>query len=271
MDSAGNVYKWKFDSRNPTSHASWKAFHSHTDTPAGENKNKTAWNPVVLQGKSISINQDSFMYRTQGLTRSLLLDDDNCDCLSTLNIGGSMCAAGAGTGRNHGVDLLYDPTCGVPKPSNGLRLYYRTEKEMSFTAHGLKWTAFWWWTKDTVWPKNENDALKYRYGHCKAEDVYCFQRLPTSALEDFTYLLAVDTAGNEYMWKFSSKNPTAHAAWRAFHDHQDTLANTIKENKPWNPEIKRGTKPKSVGFHVYLATTKALALFVTTICYKHYM
>jgi hypothetical protein len=66
-------------------------------------------------------------------------------------------------------------------------------------------------------------------------------------VEDFTHLLAVDTAGNTYMWKFSSNNPTAHAAWLAFHDHQETLANKIKQNKAWNPDVKKGTKPKQVG------------------------
>ena len=245
-DNAGNVYKWKFNPGNPTSHAAWMAFHSHIETAAGSVKDGSTWNPVILKGNSISINQDSFMYRTQGSAKSLLLDDDNCDCLSTLNMGGSLCGAEAGKGKDYGVDSLYDPTCGVPKPSNGLHLYYRTEKAMTFTAYSLEWTAFWWWTKDATWPKAEKDVLGYKYGHCKEEDVYCFQRLPKWAVEGYTHILAVDTAGNKYLWKFSSSNPTAHAAWQAFHDHQVTAANTIKNNKPWNPQVKEGTKPKSV-------------------------
>lgn len=254
-DSAGNVYKWKFNSGNATSHAAWQAFHSHIDTAATSVKNSSPWNPVVLKGNSISINQDSFMYRTQGSTKSVLLDDDNCDCLSTLNIGGSLCGAGAGKGRDYGVDNLYDPTCGVPKPSNGLRLYYRTENEMSFTAYGMEWTAFWWWTKDATWPKTENDVLGYEYGHCKEDDVYCFQRLPKWAVEDFTHLLAVDTSGNTYLWKFSSSNPTAHAAWQALHDHQITLATKITNNRAWNPQVKKGIKPKKVGTKSLLPLT----------------
>lgn len=218
-DSVGNVYKWTFNSNNPTAHAVWQAFHGHIETAAGIVKDKTPWNPVIVKGKWIGVNQDSFMYRTQGSTKSLLLDDDNCDCLSTLNIGGSLCGTGSAKEISYGVDILYDPTCGVPKPSNGLRLYYQTENEMSFTDYGLEWTALWWWTKDATWPIAEKDVLGYEYGHCKEYDVYCFQRLPKWAVEDFTHLLAVDTAGNRYMWKFSSSNPTAHAVWLAFHDH----------------------------------------------------
>ena len=245
-DSAGNVYKWKFTSGNPTSHAAWQAFHSHIETRAGSVKDNSPWNPIVLKGNSIKVNQDSFMYRSQGSAKSFLLDDDNCDCLSTLNIGGSMCAAGTGRGKDYGVDSLYDPSCGVPNSSNGLHLYFRTEKSTSFNAYGLDWTAFWWWTKDVIWPKTETDVLGYEYGHCKEDDVYCFQRLPNWAVEDFTHLLAVDTAGNTYMWTFNSKNPTAHAAWQAFHGHQVTLAKKIVNNRPWNPDVKKGKKPKKV-------------------------
>ncbi|XP_046861704.1 uncharacterized protein LOC124454990 [Xenia sp. Carnegie-2017] len=242
MDNADNVYLWHFNSTNPTSHAAWRAFHDHTETGVGVVKNSHPWNPKILKGKSNNINQDSFMYRLQEKTKSILLDDDNCDCLSTLNIGTSMCGGNSGIPKGLGVDKLYDPTCGVPQTSNGLSLYYRTE--MSFVDFGMEWTPFWWWTKDISWNKTEKDVLAYEYGHCKKEDSYCFQRLPKWTMEDFTHLLAVDSAGTKYLWKFEAKNPTSHAAWLAFHDHKVTMVGKIKNNKAWNPQVMNGLKPK---------------------------
>ena len=68
------------------------------------------------------------MYRMEHGIASLLLDDDNCDCQTTLNLGHGMCYAGYSTSfgpEKLGVDLLYDPGCHTPSPDNGLTLYFR--------------------------------------------------------------------------------------------------------------------------------------------------
>ena len=130
VDSAGNTYKWKFDSTNPTGHAVWRAFHDHVTTPAGEVLNSKPWNPDVLSGTAPKSPQDSFMYREQNGVKSILLDDDNCDCLTSLNIGNGMCSESHSTKygpeNQYGVDTLYDDHCQVPRPSAGLTLYFRT-------------------------------------------------------------------------------------------------------------------------------------------------
>lgn len=73
--------------------------------------------------------QDSFMYRSQNGVRSVLLDDDNCDCLSTLSMGHGMCNSGFSTSygpaQRFGVDVLYDTHCQTPDPKHGLSLYFR--------------------------------------------------------------------------------------------------------------------------------------------------
>ena len=126
----GNAYKWKFDAGNPTSNAVWRAFHDHAETPAGAVKNNKVWNPEVMAG-SISPkarDQDSFMYREQFGVKSVILDDDNCDCLSTLSMGSGMCLQGQetryGPARVFGVDNLDDPGCETPEPSKSLSLYF---------------------------------------------------------------------------------------------------------------------------------------------------
>ena len=87
--------------------------------------------------------------------------------------------------------------------------------------------------------------LKNAYGTCKPGDLYCFQRLPTWAEEDSTELLAIDSEGTVYQWKFDSKNPTAHAVWQALHDHQETASGKIVHNQAWDPTTLEGKKPKA--------------------------
>ncbi|XP_066302863.1 uncharacterized protein [Branchiostoma lanceolatum] len=127
-DSRGNVYKWEFDPNNPTAHAAWLAFYGHQETPSGQIKNNMAWMPSVLAGTGPKATQDSFMYRTENGVKSILLDDDNCDCYTSLNIGHGMCLAGHdtrfGPRGQYGVDALYDSDCNVLVPSIGLELYF---------------------------------------------------------------------------------------------------------------------------------------------------
>lgn len=132
IDSAGNEYLWKFDSHNAVAHAAWLAFHDHLTTPAGKVVNKPdGWDPLVLNGTKPRAKQDSFMYREQNGVKSILMDDDNCDCLTTLNIGHGMCGSGHSTSygpkNRFGVDALYDPGCKAPRPEIGLTLYFRVK------------------------------------------------------------------------------------------------------------------------------------------------
>jgi hypothetical protein len=85
------------------------------------------------------------------------------------------------------------------------------------------WTKFWWWNAGTNWPATVRDVLENEYGACETSD-YCFQRLPAWTRENKTELLAVDSLGTIYQWKFDPANPTAHAVWLALHDHQETAA-----------------------------------------------
>lgn len=119
------------------------------------------------------------------------------------------------------MDALYDPACHGPRATIGLTLYFRQQKQLQLSSHvyGKHWTAFWWWTAGAAWPTHENDVLQHDYGTCSMYDYYCFQRLPTWATENRTELLAIDSRGTVYRWKFDSTNPTAHAVWNALHDH----------------------------------------------------
>ena len=130
VDGVGNAFRWKFDAANPTAAAAWRAFHDHAETAAGAVVNSQKWNPDVMAG-SLSAkfrDQDSFMYRDQYGVKSLLLDDDNCDCLSTLSMGSGMCLEGQqtryGPARVFGVDNLNDPGCDTPTPEKSLSLYF---------------------------------------------------------------------------------------------------------------------------------------------------
>lgn len=81
--------------------------------------------------------QDCFMYRVEHGVASFLLDDDNCDCLSTLSVGHGMCmnnfSPNYGTEYSFGVDLLYDPGCVSPSPDHGLILFFKGINDFHFS------------------------------------------------------------------------------------------------------------------------------------------
>ena len=171
VDSEGTVYLWRFDSKNPTAHAVWLALHDHKETDSGKIVNNQVWNPRTLEGKKPKASQDSFMYRDQNGVKSFLLDDDNCDCQSTLSMGHGMCLAGHNSkfskANVFGVDKLYDPGCRGPSPDYGLSLYFRTSKELTLDNFGGSWRAFWWYEAGISWPKKEADVFGSEYGSCK--------------------------------------------------------------------------------------------------------
>ena len=150
--------------------------------------------------------------------------------------------------QQFGVDLLYDPKCdksSYVSPAKGIALYFASARPMVSCSHGGNWLAFWWWNAGSVWPTGESDVLGHPYGHCGPQDLYCFGRIASWAHEDSTELLAMDSHGNEYLWKFASNNPVAHAAWLAFHDHLTIPAGKVFNKSPaWNPKLLKGTKPK---------------------------
>ena len=69
------------------------------------------------------------MYRIEHGVKSLLIDDDNCDCQSSLSMGHGMCGDGYdsrfGKENSFGVDALYDPGCNSTRPDYSLSLYFR--------------------------------------------------------------------------------------------------------------------------------------------------
>ena len=72
------------------------------------------------------------MYRWEHGVKSFILDDDTCDCYSTLSAGHGVCFEGFlpqyGIENQFGVGLLNEAGCDTtssPSPSNSLFLYYK--------------------------------------------------------------------------------------------------------------------------------------------------
>jgi hypothetical protein len=128
-DGNGNVFRWTFDASNTTSNAVWRAFHDGLETLSAVQRNGNVWNPTVIAGSFHGTAQDSFMYRTQNGVRSFLLDDDNCDCKTTLQAGHGMCESSHQTQYSangvYGVDILNDDSCRGPLPGNSLEIYFK--------------------------------------------------------------------------------------------------------------------------------------------------
>ncbi|KAL9968721.1 hypothetical protein ACROYT_G020840 [Oculina patagonica] len=137
IDSEGTEYKWSFDSGNSVAHAAWRAFHDHQIMLYGEVlRQSPAWNPEVLNGTAPERDQDSFMYREQNGVRSVMMDNDSCDCYTTLSLGHGMCyethREDYSPANQFGVDTLYEAACvygveNAPRSSVGLTLYFRAK------------------------------------------------------------------------------------------------------------------------------------------------
>ena len=130
-DGAGNVYKWDFSDSSTTALRVWDSFFSGTQ---GSWADQGTWNPTVLAGSFHGQAQDSWQYRESEGVVSFMLDDDTCDCYSTLNAGHAMCGSSGwsqtyaqpdGAYLRYGVDILNDNSCRGPLPTNSLELFYR--------------------------------------------------------------------------------------------------------------------------------------------------
>lgn len=130
-DGDGNIYKWDFASPSATAQQVWDSFT--LGTQGRWNNAGDAWNPEVIAGSFFNTDQDAWQYRDSEGVVSFMLDDDTCDCKSTLNAGHAMCGAGwnqtyaqpDGAYLRYGVDTLNDGGCRGPVPERILELFYR--------------------------------------------------------------------------------------------------------------------------------------------------
>jgi hypothetical protein len=133
-DGSGNVYKWDFANDSSTAQRVWDSMTAGTQ---GVFANGGAFNPTVIAGAFHGVQQDSWQYRVSEGVASFLLDDDTCDCVSTLNAGHAMCGGSGwnqqyaqpdGAYLRYGVDTLNDGGCLGPVPTRQLELYYRIKQ-----------------------------------------------------------------------------------------------------------------------------------------------
>ena len=130
-DGDGNIYKWDFGSSSATAQQVWDSFT--LGTQGRWNNSGDAWNPTVIAGSFFNTDQDAWQYRDSEGVLSFMLDDDTCDCKSTLNAGHAMCGSSwnqtyanpDGAYQRYGVDTLNDGACLGPVPERTLELYYR--------------------------------------------------------------------------------------------------------------------------------------------------
>ena len=133
-DGDGNIYKWDFADTSGTAQSVWDSFTQGTQ---GVWANNGAFMPTVIAGAFHGAQQDSWQYRASEGVVSFMLDDDTCDCYSTLNAGHAMCgdsgwsqtyAQPDGAYLRYGVDTLNDGGCLGPVPTRQLELYYRIKQ-----------------------------------------------------------------------------------------------------------------------------------------------
>lgn len=132
IDGDGNIYKWDFANSSATAQYVWNSLQSGEE---GRWANSGAFNPTIIEGSFFGTTQDSWQYREEHGVKSFLLDDDTCDCKSTLNAGHAMCGGGWNQTYaqpddaewRYGVDTLNDGGCLGPIPTRKLELFFRTK------------------------------------------------------------------------------------------------------------------------------------------------
>lgn len=123
IDSRGTALKWRFRANCNTAN---RAFRSFTQGTRGRWAHGCAWNPIQVIGGRSPQTQDSWTYRDQCGTVGFSLDDDNCYCHTTLELGRRFC--GTGCSGNYGMDWLRDTGCNFVQNSmtnRYLALYFR--------------------------------------------------------------------------------------------------------------------------------------------------
>jgi hypothetical protein len=130
-DGAGNVYKWDFANSSETAQRVWNSFFGGTE---GAWANAGVFNPTVIAGSFNAAAQDTWQYRLSEGVKSFMLDDDTCDCESSLNAGHAMCGTTSwdqtyaqpfNAYLRYGVDVLNGAGCNGPLSINSLELYFR--------------------------------------------------------------------------------------------------------------------------------------------------
>eukprot|EP00056_Hartaetosiga_gracilis_P004217 m.72633 g.72633 ORF g.72633 m.72633 type:complete len:725 (-) comp11747_c0_seq1:75-2249(-) len=232
FDGSGNVYKWRFDPGNPTAHAMFRAMRDHVETPFAAVKHNVNFHPTVLNGGASSIVSDSFQYRDHNGIKSLALDDDNCYCHTTLEMGRQMC--GSGGESNIGVEL-YDNQCTLSASTNNhLYIFFR---KAATPLYGGGWKPFWWHQRSTA--MQASDMLGEAYGGCDLADVSCYGRIDSNADESSTELLLIDGIGTVTKLAFDPNHNVAHSVWESLTNHK---LQRIVQGSQWNYDVLRGSR-----------------------------
>jgi cysteine-rich repeat protein len=127
-DGTGTTYVWDFDPNNPVAHAAWGAFTKGDTTNPQVITGNDVWNPQVIGGAFHGRDQKRFMFRDEKGVRSFLLDDDECSCFSTLEVGHPLCGASSDPNKVPnllGVDILNGEGCTGPNTGRSLELFVR--------------------------------------------------------------------------------------------------------------------------------------------------
>merc|ERR1711937_533804 len=189
------------------------------------------------------------MYRDEGGIKSFMLDDDMCDCKSSLSMGHAMCSAGCSNDYGDcsvpgGVDLLRDDGCEGPGSDHGLALYWRVYKYSGVefgleSAHGGGWTRWWWYNAGTSFPADKTDVFGDEAGSCSPSQAVCFQKLPGGLNEGQVEIMAADNVGTVYKWRFDPNNHVAHGAFLAMTQGTEIQHGAIGQQN-WHPTVLQG-------------------------------
>lgn len=247
--SSGHAYEWTFDPANPTAHATFGAMRDHQLVPVGTFANLRSWNPRVRRGQGPAVTQDSVVFRPAHENYwSFMLDDDNCYCHTSIEYGKQTCTGSSST--RFGVEVMDRGCTQSASLEKSIFMFYRNNSEVSNHRFGVGWEKFWHFTRSQP---QVSDMLGMAYGECymsartsagvRYTPAVCPGRMPRGLNMNQVELLAVDSMGDAYRWRFSSGTQ---ASVRAFNSFTQGSEGRWTGGRSWNPVQQWGGRSGAV-------------------------
>lgn len=248
MDSAdassGHAYEWTFDPANPVAHSAFGVMRDHQLVPHSAVENQAQWPPRVRRGVGPSEAQDSVMFRPgTGGYWSFMIDDDNCYCHTSIEYGQQAC--NNNDYNRFGVEVM-DRSCSESSSmQKSIFMFYRNNSQAPNHRFGTGWEKFWHFTRQQA---QVNDMLGMAYGECymsatrgdgtRYTPAVCPGKMPSGLNINQVEMLAVDSTGDAYRWRF---NQNIASSFRAFNSFTRGVEGRWIGGASWNPVQQWGS------------------------------
>jgi hypothetical protein len=187
-------------------------------------------------------------YKVHGVW-SYALDDDNCYCHTTIEIGARLCQGN--DSPQFGVDMV-DNACGQPTTGKSMFMYFRKKDRYTIPQIGANWNMFFNFVpqqnriRDMLGMEFGKDTGTCKFsksdGGLKYTPANCPQQMPRNLNREKTQLAAMDGQGTIYVWEFKNSGcDTSNLMYKSLTEGYKGRVRHIG-GCSFNPEVLAGSK-----------------------------